>query len=430
MARFDPFEPASRLAVAVSGGPDSMALCLLADRWARARGGSVLALTVDHGIRAASAAEAQAVAGWLATRGIDHRILPLEIDLDGSGARLQERARAARYDRLERCCADAGILHLLTAHTRDDQAETVLLRFAKGSGIDGLAGMPAVTERAAIRVLRPLLDWPKRDLAATCVAARQAWVIDPSNRSRRFARGRLRHAVDALAAEGYTPERAANLAQRAGLARQALDAATADLLAAAAAVHAEGYVDLDRRPIAAAPTEIALRGIAACLRIVGGGTYGPRFERLQALLAAIETGGLTGRTLAGCRIIPLAGERIRFVREASAATQVIEARPGDTLIWDGRFAVTVPGGLAADGLVTVARLGPGRQRRTAVPAAAIAALPALWSAGRIAALPEPAVGHLRSGKAGLATFPAAFAPAQPLAAAPFGVVWPLLPIIS
>ncbi|MEQ8968446.1 MAG: tRNA lysidine(34) synthetase TilS, partial [Azospirillaceae bacterium] len=190
MARFAPFEPAPRLAVGLSGGPDSTALVLLADAWARARGGSVLALIVDHGLRPESAGEAAAVADRMARLGIEARILTRAGPPPAAG--VQAAARAARHALLQTACREYGILHLLLAHTLDDQAETVLLRLAAGSGPDGLAGMAAVREGREARVLRPLLGWPKTRLVALCREAGVATVADPGNRDPRFARPRLR----------------------------------------------------------------------------------------------------------------------------------------------------------------------------------------------------------------------------------------------
>src|SRR5690242_4383018 len=155
MARFEPFEARPRLAVAVSGGADSMALVLLARDWAEVRGGALTALTVDHRLRKAAAAEAVQVGRWLAERGIDHQVLVRD-DGHGSGG-VQAAARDARYRLLEAWCRKTGALHLLVGHHREDQAETLLLRLARGSGVDGLAGMAMLAERAACRVLRPLL---------------------------------------------------------------------------------------------------------------------------------------------------------------------------------------------------------------------------------------------------------------------------------
>src|SRR5580700_10131771 len=144
MAPFEPFEARPRLAVAVSGGADSMALALLAQRWAEARGGELTALTVDHRLREAAAGEAAQVGRWLGQRGITHRILVREDGHPRGG--VQAAARDARYRLLESWCREAGVLHLLVGHHREDQAETLLLRLARGSGLDGLAGMAALAE--------------------------------------------------------------------------------------------------------------------------------------------------------------------------------------------------------------------------------------------------------------------------------------------
>src|SRR5438445_7778340 len=141
MAPFGPFEASPVVAVAVSGGRDSLALALLAQDWTRARGGSVIGLVVDHGLRAEAAAEAAATLCVLSQQGIDGAILHWSGVKPSSG--LQEAARVARYRLLRDECRRRGILHLLLGHHADDQAETVAMRAARRSGPDGLAGMAA-----------------------------------------------------------------------------------------------------------------------------------------------------------------------------------------------------------------------------------------------------------------------------------------------
>ncbi|MBT6442573.1 MAG: tRNA lysidine(34) synthetase TilS, partial [Alphaproteobacteria bacterium] len=142
MTPLGPFEPAAHLAVGVSGGSDSLALLLLADRWVRQRGGSVMALTVDHRLRPQSAAEAGLVRSWLAARDIEHRVLTWREPHSVGG--VQAAARAARLRLLGDWCRRKGVLHLMLAHQLEDQAETLLERLSGGSGVDGLAGMPQV----------------------------------------------------------------------------------------------------------------------------------------------------------------------------------------------------------------------------------------------------------------------------------------------
>lgn len=193
------FEPQPMIAVAVSGGPDSLALAILADRWARARGGTAWALTVDHGLRPESAAESEIVGGWLAARRIPHAVLSWEGAKPATG--IQEAARTARYRLLTAWCAARGCLHLLLAHHREDQAETFLIRRRAGSGMDGLAGMAAVRELPHVRLVRPLLAVAKTRLVALLGAEGQDFLRDPSNANPIFERSRLRLAISAEAIE-------------------------------------------------------------------------------------------------------------------------------------------------------------------------------------------------------------------------------------
>ena len=207
MQAFGPFEQRPRLAVAVSGGADSMALCLLAASWAQGLGGSVTALTVDHGLRAAAAAEAAQVGDWLAARGVAHKILCWQ----GAkpAADLQAAARLARYELLNDWCAQEAVLHLLLAHHQEDQAETLLLRLGRGSGVDGLSAMAPISVTKAGRLLRPLLGISRARLMAGLKAEGQSWIEDPSNEDVRFSRVRWRQLMPKLQAEGLNSERLA-----------------------------------------------------------------------------------------------------------------------------------------------------------------------------------------------------------------------------
>ena len=398
MAALGPFEPAASAAVAVSGGSDSMALCLLADRWARKRGGAVLALTVDHRLRPDSAGEAQTVAGWLQGRGIEHRILTWRRAGDGTpGGSLQAAARSARYRLLQQACAEAGILHLLLAHTLDDQAETVLLRLSKGSGVDGLAAMAPVRETASVRLLRPLLGFGKSRLQATCARFGQDWIEDPSNLAPRFARGRLRRVSEALGSEGLSADRLADTARRAGRARIALEAATGDWLAKSVEIFPEGYARLDRRLLLQAPEEIGLRGLSRCLMTIGGGSHAPRLDRLERLYDAVRSGeDAGGRTLGGCRVIAEKAGRLLICREPAATGALkLDGEEGGAVDWDGRFRITLPAGRTPPEL-EIRRLGvSGRSAlRSAgliarrMPAVAALSLPGLWNGGTLFALPK------------------------------------------
>lgn len=386
-ARLDalgPFEAAPLLAVGVSGGADSLGLTLLADAWARARGGRVVALTVDHGLRPEAAEEARQVGRWLAPLGIDHVIL--RHDGPRPKGDLQAAARALRYRLLLGWCRDNACLHLLLAHHRDDQAETLLLRLARGSGVSGLAGMAAVSYRAEARLLRPLLDVPRAALEATLRARGQDWLHDPSNDDPAFARVRLRRAGPLLAGLGLDAARLATTAGRLGRARRAIDSAVDALLAEAVEIDPRGWARLDPAPLRRAPEEVALRLLADVTSAIGGRAHPPREARV---LRALERLGAPA-TMQGCRLVPDRDGRLLVVREARGLDVRHGLRAGDTVFWDGRFRVDL--GPLAESL-TVRALGRrgwsgiAEAVRADVPTVARTTLPALFDAQGLLSVP-------------------------------------------
>jgi tRNA(Ile)-lysidine synthase len=423
MAALGPWERSPRLAAAVSGGADSVALALLADRWARDRGGSLLCLIVDHGLRPGSATEAEQASAWLRARGLDALTLRAEAHAQEQGS-LQERARRLRYRLLVEHCIRAGIAHLLLAHHRDDQAETVLMRLVRGSGLRGLAGIaPASLAPASggrVRLLRPLLGAPKARLRATLEAFGQAWVEDPSNRDLRHERVRWRALMPLLASGGVEPGRLATAAERMAEERGALDRAAASWLARAASPSPYGHVVLRMEGFAALDRPIAEAALARVLGAVGGGAYPPRRESLSDLIAALRRGPeRLARTLAGC-VLTLASGRLQVTREPSAVVETCAARPG-LLLWDGRFELQLDGSQAALDGITIACLGreglaearrrlknAGR-RLPPAPARHLQTLPALW--GYAGLVEVPLLPGL-SGANGLASV--AWTPRQPL----------------
>jgi len=309
MARLGPFTAGPRLAVAVSGGADSTALALLAQDWAAARGGDILALIVDHGLRPTSAMEAALTASRLQGCGIASRVLTIS-DLHGPG--LQERARTARYEILGRAAHAAGRPHLLLGHHAADQAETVAMRAARGTG--GAEGMPAWSARHDVILLRPLLGVMPDALRGYLRARGMEWVEDPSNLSRRFERVRFRQ-------DGVAPAATAAVVA----ARRAQETEAAAFLAEAATFWGQGFARLD----APATPPLAL---AALLRSIGGATHKPR----QAAVAALAK-KLRPATLGGVRILAAGrlGSGWLLCREPAACAPPTEARA--SVIWDHRF---------------------------------------------------------------------------------------------
>lgn len=390
------------VAVAVSGGADSMALALLAHDWAAKRNIRVSAFTVDHGLRPESAQEARQVARWLKAANIPCRILTWR----GAkpAANRQEAAREARYGLLRDACAKAGIGHLLLAHHREDQAETLLLRALRGSGVDGLAAMQAA--RALDRdfiLLRPLLDVPKADLVATLRKRGQAWIEDPSNANPAFARVRVRRALDDLAGgdAGLRAELVAHLALTArnlSRARAALDSAALALLQDMAHLDPlAGIARLDPAKLRAADDEIALRALARLLQAIGGDPLPPRLERLERLLAGLRGARPGPATLHRCMLRPEKGDtQILVCREARHLPEGMSLTPGGRFVWDGRFEIAVP--QRQRGLV-LAPLGRHRPAgvSSAVSPAAWPTLPAIWRNGTLLAVPGLGCGNVPPG---------------------------------
>ncbi len=384
---FQPLAGEAALALAVSGGPDSLALLILVDRWRRSLDAppAILVLTVDHRLRPSSRAEAEAVVRIAADLGLPARILTWAAADRASEA----AARDARYRLLIEAARSEGAGAIVLAHHRDDQAETFLMRLAAGSGPQGLAAMAEVTERDGVRLLRPFLAVPKARLAATVAASGLRPATDESNHDQRYLRPRLRRLMPALAEEGLGPERLARAAQRMRRVAEAIDHYAGRLLAEAAVSDALAVVTLAAGAFAAAPEEVRLRALERLLGAIGGGDYAPRSERLEALQGAMLEGGPFRRTLAGVTV-ERRGGGFRLYRETGrAGLPVVPVRPRFDGIWDRRFAITISAeaadttlsALGSDGRIGLGIKGGGR------PAAALEALPAVRIGSRVVAVP-------------------------------------------
>ncbi|TAD91425.1 MAG: tRNA lysidine(34) synthetase TilS [Alphaproteobacteria bacterium] len=293
--RIGGWEPQPDVAVAVSGGPDSMALAWALAPWVRQRDGRLTALVVDHRLRATSTVEAVATVRALAAQSIRAVLLTRTGPPPIQG--VQAAARSLRYQLLGEWCRRQGVLHLLLAHHRDDQAETVVDRLLRGSGLSGLGGMAPVVWHSFGRVVRPLLDWPKQRLEATARAAGLVTVADPSNSDPRFRRSQVR----ALLAGQETG--LADTAARLQQAARVVDQQVAMALARMVEPHPAGAIWLDRRRLPGLMTEVRLAALAACLRTVSGRSVRPRLAALTDLAHALCGAAARVRhTLHGCRI--------------------------------------------------------------------------------------------------------------------------------
>jgi tRNA(Ile)-lysidine synthase len=281
-ALFSPWEAARGIVLGVSGGPDSVALMLLAAEWARARARPppLYVATVDHGLRQDSRGEAEMVARWAAGLALPHAILVW----DGvkPKSRIQERAREARYELLFDCATRIGADHVMTAHHADDQAETILLRLLRGSGVSGLSGMASSSDRNGLILARPLLAHAKADLATLCESRAHPFFDDPSNTDPVYARTRIRRLGGLLADEGLGRAALLRLGRRAARADAALAARARAVRAGLAARREPGGFRADISALAEEPEEILLRFLAHELKLISGGKA-LRLDRLEAL---------------------------------------------------------------------------------------------------------------------------------------------------
>lgn len=366
--------------LAVSGGGDSLALLHLAQRAAVAEGLTLCAVTVDHGLRAASAAEAEAVAGVCAELGISHHILRWQ-GWDGQG-NLQAAARDARYRLMADWARGQGIGTILLGHTQDDQAETFMMRLARQAGLDGLSGMPERFTRDGLAWARPLLDIPRAALRAFLTQEGVAWIEDPSNADRRFERVKARDALAELALLGIDAAGLSRVMAQLADARDALRAQLHDI-ALETVQQDRGDLILDWDFWSQHHPELRRRILVAALVWVASGTYAPRREDIAALLAALEHQGQ--RTLAGCLILREGGA-LRIMREYNALRDL--SGPTDQP-WDRRWRLDGP----HDPALQVRALGEAglRQcpdwRAAGLPRASLLASPAVWKDDACVAAP-------------------------------------------
>ncbi len=310
-----------------------MALLRLVAHWAQASNRpKVFAATVDHALRDTSQEEARQVAAWCAPLQIDHAILTWAGAKPKS--RIQEMARAARYDLLIAHAQTMGCDMLLTAHHGDDQAETILFRLLRGSGIAGLAGMAPEIMRGGIRHFRPLLTWSKSELIKLCEDLGQNFIRDPSNQNPSFARTRLRNLLPDLAREGLERDGFARLASRARRAEEALDQVAQARFDHLHTIDPSGYVTLDGLSWLEEPEEIRIRLIGLALIRTKGSSPKPdpiaRLEQIETLNGLLEQALIKGeafrQTLGGCLISCSIDKRLAIQHEptrrrpSSAAT--------------------------------------------------------------------------------------------------------------
>ena len=368
-ARLQALAAPRRFALAVSGGRDSMALARLAAAYCRTTGAEALAFTVDHGLRPESAADAEQCAAWCEAAGLPARILTWDGGKPATG--LQAAARNARYRLLAHAAAAAGCAAVLTAHSADDQAETVFMRLKRGAGMRGLAAMDAETKIAAgagapVRLLRPFLSFSRAALTASVEAMGQDYLDDPSNDDPAFERVRVRALLAALEEQGLmTGAALRQTAERLRAADRRLRAQEETLFSAlGGCFYRWGGVSIDRfDPETATPAGLA--GLSARLiHAASGEAHGPDD---QAALGALRAAARDGAATLGGALVRRWRDRFWVLREpgavlgrAGVAPMGAEALDGP-LLWDDRFILRPRGAglsVAPAGEAAPRRLGP------------------------------------------------------------------------
>jgi len=356
---------------------------LLASAW-RERP-PVLVVTVDHGLRPEAADEARLVAANAAALNLPSRIMTAAVPRTGN---LQDAARRARYECLAVAAREAGFDTIVTAHHQDDQAETFLLRLARGSGVYGLAAMREEEELDGVVLARPLIHVPRAALQRIASDSGLETVADPSNLDLRFDRVRMRELMPTLAERGIDAVRLAETAGRLDRAAKALDHYAGALLTANFTSDPLGVVSGPVAALATVPEEVALRSLARILRAVGGADYTPRLSSVEMLHDAIVSAPAGGvkRTLSGV-VVETARGTLSARREwGRDGLPDISAAPGANLVWDGRFRVVIP---QIDGLLNVGGLGRTNRplRSAAASRGALTVLPGLYRDGTLLAVP-------------------------------------------
>ncbi|MEM1078291.1 MAG: tRNA lysidine(34) synthetase TilS [Pseudomonadota bacterium] len=372
---------ARRIGIAVSGGGDSMALLHLAKGWGATQGVAVQGATVDHGLRAEAAEEQAYVAATCAALGLPHQTFRWT-GWDGRG-NLQAVARDARAALLADWARSQELDAICLGHTEDDQAETLLQRLMRGSGVDGLAAMSVRRRRRGVLWLRPLLAQRRETLRAYLRAEGIRWCEDPSNADDRFDRVRMRAAIDTL---DLDTGRLAQTARAMARAREALGLRAADEVRAGHVRFDWGDVLIDRARLVALDAETRLRLLAEAVRWVSGARYRPRLASLETTWARLEQGAAP---LQGC-LFTSKRQHLRISREVAA---VADIRAPMGALWDGRWRFVLSahdpqiGGaelrsLGAEGVGQVGRPEDGP------PFASLCATPAIWDGDRVLAVPR------------------------------------------
>ncbi len=373
------------IAVATSGGADSLALLLLTHRWAQQKKGRVIGLTVDHGLRIESKKEALFVQKWAYKEGIEHITLKWEGEKPTS--RLQEKAREARYQCLINWCKNNHISTLLLGHHQQDQEETFWLRLSSGSGLDGLSGMKKKSFREGIVLLRPLLKFPKERLKATLLAENHIWIEDPSNQNPRFFRGRLRSFLEK---EGLSQIRLFNIMEKLQVDVDFIRNSLQHIIKTSVQLCEGGYLTLQKKSFEELHPALAKRLIPLLMHWFSDMNYSSRATQVTTILGKLKLS--FPFTAGGIYWIPQS-EKILLLREVSAIKENFNlSHLHKETLWDQRFWIDpeIKKHVPPETYIAPLKAFPLLRKKgdSPIPSSVFPTLPALWTKGEVVSIPH------------------------------------------
>ena len=325
------------VAVGVSGGVDSLALCLLAQTWGQQNGIKITALTVDHGLRKESAREAAQVKSWLTRRGIPHVTLMLNESFPRYG--IQAFARKWRFQLLGDWCRINLADVVMLAHTIEDQMETICMRILADSGPEGLSGIRRNTVVGGLRILRPLLKISKGRLIATCSAFNQDWVVDPSNQDTRYCRVKIRQLMPYIEKAGLESNKMVRLASAMEKLRNAFNNFSVSFIKNNGGILKTGIAWINLSSFEKLPNKFKELLLLRLLVIIGGASWPSSKKKITRLIYSLKQEKVTKITLGGCVIEKTILGKIWIYREIKRRCLSVVIMPGEKRRWDNRFEV-------------------------------------------------------------------------------------------
>ncbi len=425
------FEKNPEIAIATSGGADSMALLLLADNWAKSINGRVISLTVNHNLRPEASSEALQVAKWCKKYDIEHHILSWEPDV-GNIHGIQESARNARYNLMTEWCNKNNILHLLLAHHMDDQVETMLFRLARGSNLDGLSAMSGQTIVSGVRLIRPFLHINKERLVHTLESSGQEWIEDPSNHNNKYTRVAIRNQLSKLRGKSDIKRRTTYVISKFSKFRSLIDSYLVSQITDAVQIYPEGYAIIDIDKFLNTEPNISAKILGKLICALNGEAHPPRSEKLINLAKLITNKRLNKKyTIGGLLFEMLPNNRIIIYRESKSIGKPAIIRPNVPTLWDNRFILewlaadsdataSEIRALGSDGLAYIKKNAP-HFLKNAPPSRIMRTLPSLWLLEQLVCVPH--INYINSNNGdNICGVKIKFSPAKQLAGSSFFVM--------